>query len=160
MSAEPRTTAQILPFCRPGQSGNELTMRDRIDTWAWEDDWHRSGFRVAICDAGPADWVELGSSINIYRTGQCWPDCTLTREAGVLRAWWCADGADIGRFPSMRSAFYQLFPLLCRTVSPQPDERAARAIILSGFAASSDPEWEDGEEAVFAERDVQTLSAG
>ena len=126
MSAEPRTTAQILPFCPPGQSGNQLTQRDRSDTWAWHEDWHRNGFRVAICDASPTDWVELGSAVNIYRTGQSWPDCTIVREAGVLHAWWCADGVDIGFFPSIRATFQTLFPLLCATELPEPGERGKR----------------------------------
>lgn len=95
----------ILRFPAAGLYDNRLTVRDRIEILAWEEEARRFGYdRVFVRRRDPHDDPQIGDFLAIYRAGQKWATWGVARQGGSLRVWRCATGADLGDFPTIEQA--------------------------------------------------------
>ena len=119
----PAPPSNVVPF-RPLRS-NGFTVRDRIDALEWQATHaaQASGLiRLDFHPEHPGDGHETCDLLLLYRRDARFARWGATRRAGRIGVWRCADGADLGRFETMRQALDAL--LQADSPAPRPARNA------------------------------------
>ena len=101
----PAPHGNVVPF-RPIRA-NSFTMRDRIEALEWQATRaaQDAGLaRLNIHAEHPGDDQEVCDLLLLYLRDERWARWGAVRRADRICVWRCADGADIGRFETMRQS--------------------------------------------------------
>ena len=76
-----------------------------MDTSDWHDAARLAGYdRLVIHSRDCGDAQEVGNFLSVYRRGESWSRWGFARYRGVVRAWCCLSGADVGEFATLAEA--------------------------------------------------------
>ena len=117
-----------------GRADCGFTSHDLIALTCWMERVDGHGYRRMLIERGSGGRSpDEGGYALIYGPGSDWASWGLTRAGAEVVAWRCADGAELGRFPSMRQALERLPPVSTRPawtrrlgLTPQPIQRLPR----------------------------------
>lgn len=108
-----------------------LTPRDRMELTELHDAARLAGYdRMVIHDRDDGDAAEVGNFLSVYKRGDAWSRWGFARRGGVIRAWCCLSGRDVGEFDSLREAVMSVLQGMpktrCIAASIVPLETSAR----------------------------------
>ncbi len=107
--AQHSTTAVILSFPQASAAAHKLLPEDKTEACAWELTAMAYGFdRIVIHEQMGGSGPEDGDFVLIYRTGDRWARWGAARQGGQVLLWRCANGVEVGAFPTMREALNAL----------------------------------------------------
>ena len=112
MSAQPQSTAAILPFARPARLANRMTARDRIAALDWHASPAAAGYtRIAFDNSAGDHEPELGDFMLIYTEHALWARWGIGCCEGGFIVWHPGDGSTLGWHPTMRHALASIPPI-------------------------------------------------
>ena len=98
-----------------------FTSRDLIALTCWMERVDGHGYRRMLIERGCGSCSpDEGDFVLVYGPGSEWARWGLARTGTEVVAWRCADGAELGRYPSMLQAFDRLPPVWIRPASKRP----------------------------------------
>jgi hypothetical protein len=111
VSAEPKTSAVLLPFIRPDRTANRMTARDRIEAHDWHNSPAAAGYtRIAVDNSASEGEPELGDFLLLYTPDKLWARWGVGCCDGGFIVWRPGDGTTLGWYPSMRAALAAVPP--------------------------------------------------
>lgn len=98
------SSATLIAF--PKRQANRFTVRDRVELLEWEAARSRGrGFsRMVLHEQEPIDGDEVCDILLLYAGEGPWARWGAARLGRSISVWRSADGADLGRFDTMREA--------------------------------------------------------
>ncbi len=118
------STAVIIAFPKAPEAAHKLLPADKTAACEWEFRAAVYGFdRIVIHEQVGGDAPEDGDFVLIYRTGDRWSRWGAARQGAHILLWRCANGAEVGVFPSMQEALNTLLDPALRT--PEAVAKAA-----------------------------------
>ena len=127
-----------------GNDGLCLTPRDRMDAGDWRDAARLAGYdRLVIHNRDSNDAQEVGNFLSVYRRGESWSRWGFARYRGVVRAWCCLSGADVGEFATLGEALASVLNGMApdRSRNPEivPIRPAERSAVITQLASRLKP---------------------
>jgi hypothetical protein len=132
MAPNPQT-AVILKFPRVSDAGHRLLPSDKAEACQWELTAIAYGFdRIVIHEQMSGDGPEDGDFVLIYRMGDRWARWGAARQGAHVLLWRCANGVEVGAYPTMGEALNALLDPAMRSSdagsrpleAPEPSARA------------------------------------
>ena len=119
----PRPAMRLAPV--DGAAGSRpdcgFTSHDLIALTCWMERVDGHGYRRMLIERGSGGRSpDEGGYALVYGPGSEWASWGLTRAGTEVLAWRCADGTDLGRFPSMLQALDRLPPVWTRSARVRP----------------------------------------
>jgi hypothetical protein len=112
------STAVIIAFPRVQESAHKLLAADKASACEWEFGAAAYGFdRVVIHEQIGGQSPEDGDFVLIYRMGDRWARWGAARQGAHILLWRCANGAEVGIFPTMQEALDALLDPALRIVN-------------------------------------------
>ena len=98
-------TAVIIAFPRVPEAAHKLLSVDKAAACEWEFGATAYGFdRIVIHEQIGGQSPEEGDFVLIYRMGDRWARWGAARQGSQILLWRCANGVEVGIFPTMREA--------------------------------------------------------
>ena len=125
-----RTTAIIISFPTEPDDSHKLLGRDKAEACAWEEIAMAHGFnRIVIHEQLGSRGPEEGDFVLIYRTGDRWARWGAARQGKGILLWRCANGAQVGIYPTMKAALDTLLDPAMQDARPPRSAAVASSCI-------------------------------
>lgn len=99
------------PFpAKPVETAKCFTIADRIALLEWGNEGSGGYVRTVLEEGMPGATLDRSAYVLLYRRDEFFATLGLTRRAGDILVWRCADGTGYGTYPTMAAALADLPP--------------------------------------------------